>query len=112
MFKDANTFEHRQRESNIMCSKYRDRIPVIVERRGEKAPNIDKRKFMVPCDITGAQFIYIIRRRVKLLPEQALFMFVNNTLITATSTLGDIYSKQKDEDGFLYVAYDIENTFG
>lgn len=27
-------------------------------------------------------------------------------------TMGQLYDKEKDEDGFLYVAYSGENTFG
>ncbi len=27
-------------------------------------------------------------------------------------TMGQLYEKEKDEDGFLYVAYSGENTFG
>ena len=29
-----------------------------------------------------------------------------------SSTMGQVYSEHRDEDGFLYVAYSGENTFG
>ena len=29
-----------------------------------------------------------------------------------SSTMGAIYEEHKDEDGFLYIAYSGENTFG
>jgi len=29
-----------------------------------------------------------------------------------SATMGQVYSEHKDEDGFLYVAYSGENTFG
>jgi len=29
-----------------------------------------------------------------------------------SSTMGSIYEEHKDEDGFLYIAYSGENTFG
>ena len=32
-----------------------------------------------PTDLTVSQFQYVIRKRIKLAPEKALFIFVNNT---------------------------------
>jgi len=29
-----------------------------------------------------------------------------------SSTMGQVYSEHRDDDGFLYVAYSGENTFG
>lgn len=33
-------------------------------------------------------------------------------LLCFSITMGQLYDKEKDEDGFLYVAYSGENTFG
>ena len=68
-------------ESTKIRTKYPDRVPVVVE----KAPrsdiqDIDKRKFLVPNDISVAQFMYIIRRRIQLPPEKAIFLFVGKVL--------------------------------
>lgn len=51
----------------------------------EKAPNsqivdIDKRKFLVPSDISVAQFMWIIRKRIQLPSEKAIFLFVGKIL--------------------------------
>ncbi|KAE8956555.1 hypothetical protein PR001_g31694, partial [Phytophthora rubi] len=43
-------------------------------------PDIDKKKFLVPADLTVGQFVYVIRKRIKLSPEKAIFIFVNNVL--------------------------------
>lgn len=32
--------------------------------------------------------------------------------VCCSLTMGQLYDKEKDEDGFLYVAYSGENTFG
>ena len=74
--------------------------------------DIDKRKFLVPADLTVAQFMYIIRKRIQLPPEKAMFLFVNKVLPTTSSTMGSIYDEHKDPDGFLYISYSGENTFG
>ncbi len=43
-------------------------------------PDIDKAKYLVPSDLTVGQFVYVIRKRIKVTPEQAVFMFVKNVL--------------------------------
>lgn len=54
---------------------------VIVE-KAEKSDisDIDKKKYLVPADLTVGQFVYVIRKRIKLSPEKAIFIFVNNVL--------------------------------
>jgi len=112
-FKEQNTFSNRQSESAKIRSKYPDRIPVIVE----KVPNstikdIDKKKFLVPSDISVAQFMWIIRKRIQLPSERAIFLFVGKILPQSSASMGQIYQEHQDEDGFLYIAYSGENYFG
>ena len=69
-------------------------------------------RYLVPSDLTVGQFVYVIRKRIKLEPEKAIFIFVNNTLPSTAALMSQIYKDHKDEDGFLYVTYSGENTFG
>uniref|UniRef100_A0A087YC82 Gamma-aminobutyric acid receptor-associated protein-like 2 n=3 Tax=Poecilia TaxID=8080 RepID=A0A087YC82_POEFO len=113
MFKEDHSLEHRCLESTKIRSKYPDRVPVIVEKvSGSQIVDIDKRKYLVPSDITVAQFMWIIRKRIQLPSEKAIFLFVDKTVPQSSITMGQLYDKEKDEDGFLYVAYSGENTFG
>jgi len=86
---------------------------VIVE-RAEKSdiPTLDKKKYLVPADLTVGQFVYVIRKRIKLNAEKAIFIFVNNVLPPTAALMNAIYEEHKDDDGFLYVTYSGENTFG
>ncbi|KAF9687709.1 hypothetical protein SADUNF_Sadunf02G0121200 [Salix dunnii] len=86
---------------------------VIVE-KAERSdiPNIDKKKYLVPADLTVGQFVYVIRKRIKLSAEKAIFIFVDNVLPPTGGIMSTIYGENKDEDGFLYVTYSGENTFG
>ncbi len=34
----------------------------------------------MPSDLTVGQFVYVIRKRIKLSPEKAIFIFTNNVL--------------------------------
>ena len=102
--------------------------------------------------------MYVIRKRIKVAPEQAVFMFVKNVLpptgerrwmemerrvragrafspagrcacartilsfLTQTpfiphpffsaALMSDVYDDHKDQDGFLYMTFAGENTFG
>ena len=58
------------------------------------------------------QFVYVIRKRIELPPEKAIFIFVNNQMPPTASLMSTIYEEQKDKDGFLYISYSGENTFG
>merc|ERR1712205_91503 len=112
-FKQEHPFDKRASESARIRGKYNDRVPVIVERAEKSdAPTLDKKKYLVPSDLTVGQFVYVIRKRVKLSAEKAIFIFVNNKLPPTASLMSTIYEENKDEDGFLYVLYSGENTFG
>ena len=113
-FEKKHTLEERKTEANRIIMKYPERIPVICEK--EKGlygiPDIEKSKYLVPCDLTMGQFMYVIRKRLKLSSEQAIFLFINGSIPSATSIICDVYEKNRNEDRFLYISYSGENTFG
>ena len=113
-FKKSKTFEERKAESTKIKEKYNDRIPVIVEMaQKSNINNIDKHKFLVPADLTIGQFIHVIRKRIKATPEKAIFIFVAKRILPSTASLiSTIYEQYADDDGFLYILYSGENTFG
>ena len=88
------------------------------------------RRYLVPADLTVGQFVYVIRKRIKVSPEKAIFMFVKNVLPPTgaracgatrlprhspahtpapppapppAALMADVYADHKDEDGFLYI---------
>ena len=112
-FKQQHPFENRKKESDRVIEKYPDRIPVIVERtKKAKVPNIDRNKFLVPNNLTMGQLVYVIRKRIRIEAEKAIFLFVNKQILCNTSTLSEVYARHSDNDGFLYVEYMEENVFG
>lgn len=112
-FKKQFSLKRRSEEANRIKEKYPDRIPVIVERADSSTiQDIDKKKYLVPNDLTLGQFIYVIRKRIKLNPEEALFVFVNNRLPATSELMSQIYKNYKSDCGFLYLEYAGENTFG
>jgi len=112
-FRKEHSFEKRQAEAQRIRTKYPERIPVICEKAEKTSiPDIDKKKYLVPADLTVGQFVYVIRKRIELPPEKAIFVFVNNQMPPTASLMSTIYEEQKDKDGFLYISYSGENTFG
>jgi len=113
-FKKKYTLKRRKAEAVRILKRYPTRIPVICERaEPSDIVLIDKHKYLVPNDLIMAQFIFVIRRRLKLDAAKAIFLFVNNQIIPpSNASLGVLYEEYKSEDGFLYMTYSGENTFG
>jgi GABA(A) receptor-associated protein len=98
---------------NLILEKYPDRVPVYVNKKeNSDIDDISKHKYLVPNDMTMGQFIYVLRKRIKMDSKKALFVFVNNMIVCNSELMGEVYNKNKDEDGFLYMIYSGENTFG
>ena len=113
-YKSKHSIEDRKSEAQRIRCKYPNRIPIIVTKGDNcKLTDIDKAKYLVPIDITLGQFIFIIRKKIKLNHNEALYMFIDSRVLgTVSSLMVDIYNNHKDDDGFLYITYHSENTFG
>ena len=110
----SNDHLERVKKSQLILEKYPDRVPLIIQpsKNDRDAYPIDKSKYITPRDLTLLQLQQIIRRRIRFPPEKALFMFINNKIYPITSVIGTVYDTNKDSDGFLYITYCQENTFG
>lgn len=112
-FKERFPFDKRVKEASHIMKKYNDRLPVIVEKSpSSDITEIDKHKYLVPKDLTVSQFIYVIRKRIKLQPEQAIFLFMGNTIPPTDFLMSQMYEEHADECGFLFCIYSGEETFG
>lgn len=113
MFKSKYTFQEREKEASRVLSKYSDRIPIICERDSQsRMEDIDKNKYLVPKDLSAGQFIYVIRKRLRLPAEKAIFIFINGTIPASSKPLLALYHEHCDRDGFMYITYCEENVFG
>jgi GABA(A) receptor-associated protein len=112
-FKDLYTFEKRKLEAERIIEKYPDRIPIIVQvSKNSSLPPLDKKKYLVPGEITVGQFMYIIRKRIKITEHEAIFLFINDTLPPSSALINEIYKQHKDTDNFLYCTVQNQETFG
>lgn len=113
LYKEEHPFEKRRCEGDKIRRKYPDRVPVIVEKAPKaRIGDLDKKKYLVPSDLTVGQFYFLIRKRIHLRPEDALFFIVNNVIPPTSATMGSLYQEHHEEDFFLYIAYSDEDVYG
>lgn len=109
------SLDDRIKYSNRLNSKYPDFVPVIIKKNDNDKilQDIDKEKYLIPKNLNVGEVISIIRRRISLDSKQAIFVFMGNgILVPISQDINTIYQTHKDPDGFLYLVYTTENTFG
>lgn len=118
-FKDSTPFHQRKRLANSLLSKFSnedERIPMIVEPYTRRDPKILKSKYIVPKSASMGNVLKELRKGLSLTPKDTVFFFIDQKLGTTTvpnnSEAGILYDRYKDDDGFLYVVYTVENCFG
>jgi GABA(A) receptor-associated protein len=112
-FRTLHSFEKRKGDSKKVREKYPDRIPIIIEKNPKsQLPALHQIKFLVPQNLTAKDVLYIIRKRIKLNHSDAIYIFINNSIPPSGALLSILYDQHKDDDGFLYITYTGENTFG
>jgi GABA(A) receptor-associated protein len=112
-FKKQHTLNERILESLRLRNKYPNKVPIIISKDPKSTiQDIDRTKYLVSDDLTVGSFICIIRKRIKLESDQAIFLYINNKLPPVSYMLLEIYNTYKDQDGFLYITYSGENVFG
>ena len=113
-FRERYSFQQRQTECINILKKYPDKIPIICEKNYNITdnPNINKNKYLVSDNLTIGQFLYVLRKRISIDPNQALYLYINNNIPSINKNLKEIYYFNKNEDGFLYITYQFETTFG
>ena len=65
-------------------------------------------KFLVPLDILVAGLVLVVRKRVKLQPHQAIFLFQGPSLVNT----GLYVAHLPRQDGIVHLTLSLENTFG
>ena len=113
--KDNPDADQRRKECEKIRNQFPEKIPIICERDPKSnIKDIDKTKYLVPQDLTVSQFNSMIRKRIEIPQEGAFYLLVNGkNSITGDTVLSEIYDKNKDpEDGFLYITYASELTWG
>lgn len=114
-FKERHSFAERAQDAAEVRTQQPNKVPVVIERfEGEKyLPLLDRCKFLVPDHITVAELMQIVRRRLHLHPDQSFFLLINEkSMVSNSTTMNVLYQQEADQDGFLYVVYTSQPSFG
>ena len=113
-YKKAKTLEERKAEYKKVIEEHPGKIGIICEKSPKSLiKDIEKNKYLIGEELNLAQFNKIIRRKLGMKQEEALFFLVNGKVsITGCDPMNEIYEKYKDKDGFLYIAYASEEVWG
>jgi GABA(A) receptor-associated protein len=107
---ESRTFEERLLYSSRLLNKYPGYIPTIIKKSSKEVE--EEFKYLMPRNIKFSEVYSIIRKKINIDSKQAIFIFVNNTLIPMNKLVSEIYQEHTSNDGFLYMFYKLENTFG
>ena len=112
--KVVSTPEQRKKEATLILEKYPGRIPCIIDRHASEKnlPEVTKKKFLCPKEMKIGELLLVVRRRLTVAPEVAVFFFVGNSIVPTSTVLSEVYENSKSEDLFLHLYYSGENTFG
>lgn len=113
-YKKNNPLESRLNEAYRVKLKHPDKIPIIITKSDKcnKLGDIDRNKYLVANNLLCSQLIYIIKKRINIKEYEAIFILCDTNIISPSNTIEELYHKYKDSDGFLYIQYTSENTFG
>ena len=113
-FKKRFSLDKRIEEFNKVIIKANGKIPVICEKDPKShIEKIEKYKYLISPEMRVNQFEYIIRNKLNLSKEKAIYFMVNGKIaIVGTQLFFEIYAKFKDPDGFLYLTYASEDIWG
>ena len=133
-YKERNSFSERVRQVENIRKKYPSKVAIIVERfkkvyevkllfgsncdgfeiiQEKSLPVIEKVKYLVPHDLIMSQLSTIVRNRLSISPASSFFLFTpGGAMVTLTATVTEFYAKYKDEDGYVYIKYASQETFG
>lgn len=111
-YKQKYTFQERLERSQVMRSKYPNKIPIVLI--AEKGIVLKSNQFLVGNDLTFSQFISMVRKNyaTELKSHEAIFCIVNKCLPPNASLLSQIFAEHAEPDGILYITIKKESTFG
>jgi GABA(A) receptor-associated protein len=99
-------------EIQRLLAKYPDKIPIFLDIAPRSSVVLDKHKYLVPREYTLGQFMYMLRKRIKLPATKAIFLFIGSTILCSSETMESIHIKYKDSNGSVNITVSEENTFG
>ncbi|GFX04401.1 gamma-aminobutyric acid receptor-associated protein-like 2 [Trichonephila clavipes] len=111
-YKKRKSLASRKEESKEIRRLYPSSVPIILE----KAPNgkvatAQKEKYLVPRNLRVADLLLMVRKNIFLGADSSIYLIVGGKVLSPSWTMGEVFDKEKDEDGFLYLMYNSKYNF-
>jgi len=90
--------------------RHPNRVPVKIDEESDF--DIDRRKYLIPRDMTLGTFVTYLRNRVKLNNSEAMFVLIEGILPPVSATIETLYITHVRDDRLLHIILKKENTFG
>lgn len=105
--KEILDIESRKQISQKLCTKYRDKIPIIcVIPKDTITDNKTNYKFVLSSGVDIKCFMKTVKKKVKFKRDIDFFVMTENgQLLKEYNTIGNVSETHKDEDGFLYLYF-------
>ena len=106
--------EHPEHAATRLMERHPGYVPIILSKIKDTDPDIDKRKYLMRREDPASKFISHVRfKRIKeIKPEEGLYFFTGSVQFAGQILVGQIYDQYKDKDGFLYIQYGLDNSYG
>lgn len=112
-FKSSHTLEERKAMIDRFMVKYEGFIPVILEKQhNSKIKRTNDGRFAVRKGSKMMTFAAMVKSKYKIRPEESIFYFIDNMMLSMESSIDALYEQYKSEDGILYITCVEQETFG
>ena len=112
-FKKENTLEERKKKYNEFKELHPDKIPIIIEKdKSCYFKDIGIIQFALKREETISILQYRVRKMLDIGQDLSFLFYAKNRSIPFEISIGEVYDKYKESDGFLYLAYSSEMLWG
>ncbi|XP_045466943.1 microtubule-associated proteins 1A/1B light chain 3C-like [Harmonia axyridis] len=98
-----------------MRSRFPTRVPVIVKRfsKEKHLPQLDKKKYLIPQEVTMSEFQMFLRNKMELQSNRSMYLLVNNrSMLSLSTTIAEVYHEYANNEGYLSITYTSQEVFG
>lgn len=96
-----------------MRQHYPGRVPLVATTTSSvSATTTTSFKFLAPEELQVSQFLYVLRKRMQVNANEALFLFCEGRVLSGNLTLLELDHTCRGSDGLVHVTVSTENTFG
>uniref|UniRef100_A0A7E4UW56 Autophagy-related protein n=1 Tax=Panagrellus redivivus TaxID=6233 RepID=A0A7E4UW56_PANRE len=114
-YKEKLPFCCRKSEAQNYKNHHEDMIPIICERfhHEKRIPPLPNCQFLLPKHATVGQLQALIKRNLGDFAGMAVYLLIANEFLPClTENLSQLYRDHRDQDGFLYISYSSEDSYG